>query len=610
MDNSTKSRLAIDLDALEAQLKNVHHQQPARRPRNNDPLAELARIVGQDDPYRAILANERVEAPAEESALATASARKRRREPDLFGDTRPASQLVAEAQSHEAAANDDRQQQLAAAEEAATAALSRNAAAARLPPAEFEATLRGILGERRQPGSPADRADNHGGAPSADGSAHMAEDDQYADQAETTAEEEGDYPAEEEEPEERRSRKGLVAAAALLAVGAIGVGGFYFARGSSVRTASGEPPVIMAEKQPTKVQAKGSEEAASPNKQIYETVKQAQEQGTKVVNRDEQPVDLNQALRRDGPTASLPSGQRGISLPQPPQASNLGGRQDEPRKVKTVAVRPDGSIVSEGQPADPVLSRGVAPALQSRPLLSQGQAAEPAQSQSQPQGQVQLPPLRQGSSQVTPSVANNGGKQQTGVGESSDKTDSRAEARANASLGISPVGNGQQPAEQAQAPSQPPSQPPAQARVQSQPQSQPQAEAKPQQRAAVQPPAQSQSRSQPQQQPQPQAQLARRVAAAPAEQAATSRAAGASSEAGFVVQLAAPGSEQEARETFASLQRKHASELGGRQPIIRQAQVSGRTIWRLRVGASSREEATTLCNKLQASGGACFVAKN
>ena len=76
MDNSTKSHLAIDLDTLEAQLKNVHHQQPPRRPRNNDPLSELARIVGQDDPYRAILANERMAAPAEEPG--SASARKRR----------------------------------------------------------------------------------------------------------------------------------------------------------------------------------------------------------------------------------------------------------------------------------------------------------------------------------------------------------------------------------------------------------------------------------------------------------------------------------------------------------------------------------------------------
>jgi hypothetical protein len=594
MDNSTKSRLAIDLDALEAQLKNVHHQQPARRPRSNDPLSELARIVGQDDPYRAILANERVEPAAEEPSLASAAARKRRREHDLFADGQ-AGQRIAEPQPYEAAANDDYQQQLAAAEEETTAARAKNPAPGRLQPAEFEATLRGILGDRRQPAPP---VDGPVGTPS-DSDAYLAQDEEYADQAETGADEEGDYP--EEEHEERRSRKGLVAAAALLAVGAIGVGGFYFTRGSSVRTASGEPPVIMAEKQPTKVQAKGSDESASPSKQIYETVKQPQEQDTKVVNRDEQPVDLNQVLRRDGQTASLPSGQRGISLPQPPQASNLAGRQDEPRKVKTVAVRPDGSIVSEGQAADSVLSRGVSPALQSRPLISQGQAGEPAQSQSQPQGQVQLPPQRLGSSQVTPSAANNnGGKQQARAGDGNERTDSRAEARANSPLAIAPVGNGQQSAEQVQAPSQPA----AQARVQSQPQSQPQAEAKPQQRAAVQPPSRSQLQTQAQSQP------ARRVAVAPAEQAGTSRAAAASSEGGFVVQLAAPGSEQEARETFASLQRKHASELGGRQPIIRQAQVSGRTIWRLRVGAPSREEAIALCNKLQAAGGACFVAKN
>jgi hypothetical protein len=590
MDNSTKSRLAIDLDALEAQLKNVHHQPPTRRPRNSDPLSELARIVGQDDPYRALLANERAEAPSDQ---APQSPRKRRREPEFFTDPRLASQP-------ETAANDDHQQELAAFEEEAAAALSKNPAASRLPPEDFEAALRGILGDRRQPGPSADRDDGHAGASSGDSDAYAGQYEDYPEEAQLVADGDGDYAAEEEP--QRRSRRGLVATAAVLAIGAIGFGGFYFSRGASVRGTSSEPPVIMAEKQPTKVQGKGSDEAADPNKQIYETVKQAQEQGTKVVNRDEQPVDLNQALRRDGQTASLPPGQRGISLPQPPQASNLGARQDEPRKVKTVAVRPDGSIVSEGQAAEPGLSRGVAPALQSRPLM-QNQAGDAAQGQLQPQVQIQSPSQRQGSSQVTPSApGNNSAKQQARVGDIEE-----TESRANSPLAIAPVGNGQQPPEQAQARSQPP----AQAKAPIQPQSQSQADAKPQQRA-VQSPAQPPSRAQSQAQAQPpaQSQVARRVANAPAEPAGASRAASASQDGSFVVQLAAPGSEQEARETFASLQRKHASELSGRQPIIRQAQVSGRTIWRLRVSAPSREDAVALCNKLQAAGGACFVAKN
>jgi hypothetical protein len=431
---------------------------------------------------------------------------------------------------------------------------------------------------------------------SADGTYEVAE-AQYDEQAEAV-EDQGQY-AGEEEAEPRRSRKGLIAAAALVGVGAIAVGGFYFSRGSGARTASGEPPVIMAEKQPTKVQAKAADDPGQ-SKQIYETVKQSgatQEQGTRVVNRDEQPLDLNQILKRDGQTASLPSGQRGITLPQPPQASNLG-KQDEPRKVKTVAVRPDGSIVSEGQPAEPALARGVAPAQPSRPLfqaqgdgLVQGQPAVQSQSQGQSQPQVQFPSQqRQNGSPATPSLANGGGaKSQARVGDGGERTESRDTGRSGVSLGVSPVGNGQKPPEQVQAQAQP---------VQSRAPSQPQAEARPQQRAAV--PPQSQEQSQP----------ARRVAAAPAETASQNRATEVSADGGFVVQLRAASSEQEARETFALMQRKHASELGGRRPIIRQAQVGGKTLWRLRVATTSKEDAVTLCTKLQAAGGACFVTKN
>ncbi len=606
MDHSTKSRLAIDLDALEAQLKNVHNQQPARRPRSNDPLAELARIVGQDDPYRAILANERAEAPVEDPAR-----RKRRREPTLF-DSPPANENLPEAQPHGVAMDESSYSLEHLNQDAGREALAKGRGPARMPSAEFEATLRGILGERHEPGAqqpahslrdfmpppPIDHAASQAEA-SADGTYEVAE-ARYDEQAEAVEEDQGQY-AGEEEAEPRRSRKGLVAAAALVGVGAIAVGGFYFSRGSGARTASGEPPVIMAEKQPTKVQAKAADDPGQ-SKQIYETVKQSgatQEQGTRVVNRDEQPLDLNQILKRDGQTASLPSGQRGITLPQPPQASNLG-KQDEPRKVKTVAVRPDGSIVSEGQSAEPALARGVAPAQPSRPLfqaqgdgLVQGQPAVQSQSQSQPQGQsqpqVQLPSQqRQNGSPATPSLANGAAaKSQARVGDSSERTESRDTGR-GVSLGVSPVGNSQKPPEQVQAQGQP---------VQSRAPSQPQAEAKPQQRAAV--PPQSQEQSQP----------ARRVAAAPADTASQNRATEVSADGAFVVQLKAASSEQEARETFASMQRKH-SELGGRRPIIRQAQVGGKTLWRLRVATTSKEDAVTLCTKLQAAGGACFVTKN
>ena len=69
MSDSAKKRLAIDLDEIERQLRQTappatpDHAPPQRggdtAGTKPDPLAELARIVGQDDPYRTLLSADR-----------------------------------------------------------------------------------------------------------------------------------------------------------------------------------------------------------------------------------------------------------------------------------------------------------------------------------------------------------------------------------------------------------------------------------------------------------------------------------------------------------------------------------------------------------------------
>jgi SPOR domain len=79
----------------------------------------------------------------------------------------------------------------------------------------------------------------------------------------------------------------------------------------------------------------------------------------------------------------------------------------------------------------------------------------------------------------------------------------------------------------------------------------------------------------------------------------------------FAVQLAAPGTEQEAREVQVRLMKKFSGELAGFHPSIHKAEVGGKAVYRVRVsGLSSRDEATALCQKIQGGGGNCFVAKN
>ena len=85
--------------------------------------------------------------------------------------------------------------------------------------------------------------------------------------------------------------------------------------------------------------------------------------------------------------------------------------------------------------------------------------------------------------------------------------------------------------------------------------------------------------------------------------AAPAPAAGGSS----FVQISSHQSEAEARNAFASAQRRFPA-LQGQSPSIRQAELPGRGTWyRLRVGPFSRSDAQSFCERLKASGGSCVI---
>ncbi|MGH8515405.1 MAG: SPOR domain-containing protein [Gammaproteobacteria bacterium] len=99
--------------------------------------------------------------------------------------------------------------------------------------------------------------------------------------------------------------------------------------------------------------------------------------------------------------------------------------------------------------------------------------------------------------------------------------------------------------------------------------------------------------------------------AAPSQTSAPQASASPASANNFAVQLAAPGTEQEARQAQVRLLKKFATELAPFHTSIRKAEVAGKLVYRVRVpGFASRDEATALCEKLQSGGGNCFVAKN
>jgi cell division septation protein DedD len=92
----------------------------------------------------------------------------------------------------------------------------------------------------------------------------------------------------------------------------------------------------------------------------------------------------------------------------------------------------------------------------------------------------------------------------------------------------------------------------------------------------------------------------------------TASAAPATSGGGYAVQVSSHRSEQEAQSSFRALRAKYPNLLGGREPIIRRADLGAKGIYyRAMVGPfDSADRATDLCTNLKAAGGSCLVQKN
>ncbi|HVL73918.1 MAG TPA: hypothetical protein VM434_18760 [Beijerinckiaceae bacterium] len=245
--SQTNPRLVIDLDEIERQLTQAQNGGPAAP--KQDPLAELARIVGQDDPFRTILSDRPQARPAQ-------GGRPSHLYPVPNDDEPPVRQLVyrAEQYAHE----------------------------------------------------PVRRAEPAYEEPEAEPAAHHDE----AHPAYASARDDV------RSLQRSRSRKGLITVLAVLAAAVIGVAGALTLRGTGALR-GGEPPIVTAGNDPLKVRPAdpGGVEIPNQNKQIYERGAEGQ---TRVVNREEQPVDVRQAVRAAAPPPA----------PAAPPANGAAARTD------------------------------------------------------------------------------------------------------------------------------------------------------------------------------------------------------------------------------------------------------------------------------------------
>ncbi len=464
------SRPADGADDFERRLRAI-----GRPAATEDPLAELARLVGQDDPFKALFAK-----PA-------GKPKPDRAEP-VFGLAPAVRAPVADAPR-----DADLPDEFAAfAHDDPTLFEPLEAEQAAVAPA-----LAAPFDPRTYPVEPSPDA-------WAQGEAEPVE-TQHAP------------PAAPEAP--ASTGRTLIVLAAVVVLTGGGLAASFLARpsGAVASVAREAAPTIMALSGPAKVQPAPSTLGDGGQSEPSTLLDKNRSDGTataKVVDTVEQPVDLSQAVK---------------PAPASPEASSAF---PEPRKVRTVVVRPDGSILAGAGAARGGGARG--------PDLSEaGLAFDPRTAIPMPDRDA--PPSDGSTAAAAPRPAAPAKVTARAADETTDTTPPAPKPR------------------QASAP----------------------VHARPK-------PVQTEEAS---------------LTTLPDSGAPT--AAG-----GYAVQLGAPPTAQEAHDVSLRLQRKFAEQLGGNRPSIHEAKSGDKSVFRIRVGGLSQDDARALCSKLQAGGGACFVVHN
>ena len=138
-------------------------------------------------------------------------------------------------------------------------------------------------------------------------------------------------------PAESQSSRGLWVAAAVAGIVVVGLGGFFGYRFIAGDAPSGPPPVITADTSPVKIAPETPQKTAETqrSKLIYDRVGgDADNSRERLVIRSEDPVNRVSDSGADGAGTA-----NGTSAPSSASQPTL------PRRVRTVVVRPDGTIV-------------------------------------------------------------------------------------------------------------------------------------------------------------------------------------------------------------------------------------------------------------------------
>ncbi|MBW8321887.1 MAG: SPOR domain-containing protein [Rhizobium sp.] len=370
----------------------------------------------------------------------------------------------------------------------------------------------------------------------------------------------------------RFGSRGLLMAGTAAVVVLLGGGALYawLSGGASSVISSGEPPVITADKDPVKIvpENPGGKSVPNQDKAVYDRVAGATVEDPKqesLISSSEEPVDVVQKTlipetlplegEAEAQALGTPVGDTEDPRLLPDQAGTeqAPGASTEPatitpRKVRTMIVRPDGTLVAQEAPEP----------LPSAPTLEAPAAGAPGGSAAAP-------------TSATPALA----APSTTLATTPATTDLSPPAEAG-TPGPVPMARPASPAETAATPALAPSAPaPAPEPVAAAP-------------AAETAPA-----------PAP-------LAAAPQPAAAQP----APAPGGYFIQVASLPSQAEAEKSYSNISGKFGSVVGGRAHEIKRAEIAGKgTYYRVRISAGTKAEAQALCERYKAAGGSCLVTK-
>jgi hypothetical protein len=379
------------------------------------------------------------------------------------------------------------------------------------------------------------------------------------------------YAADYDDERRGSGRRRLALLAATVAGLAIfgGVGVYAFMGGSGSALSGGEPKIILADKTPVKMVPveKGGKTVPNQDKAVYDRVAGAQDttpqQGT-LVSSTEEPMDVVQRtltpenLPMEGADDDLPGvmpvdddGSARL-LPDGQTADNTAADAEQspavsPRKVRTMIVKPDGTLVAREEPvAEPQTNVAANNSNPQVNVVKTTTLNKPIETASTPKSQP-----------VVEQLAEQG--QKSALAEAAAVTvDETAPVRPVKTTAVADAT----------------------------PQARPAAEQKvvdtfKSDIAATQPAA----------------------AEKPVETASIAPGT-------YVIQIASLPSEAEAQTSYKTLSGKFGGVIGGKGVDIKKAEIAGKgTYYRVRIPAGSRDAANAMCAQYKSAGGSCLVTR-